>query len=346
MTIFHSCLIPYGLDHRIVETGPSASAPSLPGYNYEHTTRQALDFLETLNTLNHSSSACQEPLTSRTRIGILISCFWPEQYLDNFLNNLLLLENSKRILPIFINAGMEDSSREAIMAIVESDHFFECGYIERQNCTIYEAWNLGIKAFADKVDYFTNFNVDDLRHPLCLEAQAASLDTFLDKHVSITDYLFFFETNLDLKILYQDYIKYSTFTPVVNLRTLTFRNFPHSAPMWRSSIHKNFDLYFDELSSSAADSDLWFRLSHQCHDSFFVISLPLSLYYFNPNGLSTSSNSKGPEESRIYIENHYSKIKALIETTILHRHSKSLDNINQYNLFSLQLAHEVLSEHV
>jgi hypothetical protein len=337
-------LIPYGLDHRIVNKRPIHSLPTFLDYN--HITTQALELLKAFSILKNESSIDIEVHKSEPVIGILISCFWPEQHLKNFLNNLLKLENSKRLVPIFINAGMETSSIEAISVVIESNHFVECGFIEKPGCTIYEAWNVGIKSFVDKVDYFTNFNVDDLRHPLCLEVQAASLDTFPEKLVSVTDYLYFFEPSSNLDILYQNYSNYSTLTPVINLRTLTYRNLPHCSPMWRSSIHQNFGLYFDELSCSAADSQFWFLFSDMCYDGFFVISLPLSLYYYNPVGLSTSPQSKGHVESKIYLQNHYSKLKSRITTNVRKELSKSVQNIEQYNLYSLRQAFEALSAHV
>ena len=340
-------LIPTGFNFRKYLQDGSSKISLSSVDNYRQITAQALELLETLKFFKINSPSERVDGAIGPRIGILISCYWPERYLKRFLDNLFSLENPSRLVPIFVNAGMEDISRTTILSILESGHFDEYAFIDKPGCTIYEAWNHGLAAFADKVDYFTNMNIDDLRHPLCLEVQAAVLDAFPEKQVAITDYLFFFEGDSDDKALYESYISRLAYTPLVNSRTLTFRNFPHSAPMWRSSVHGIHDIgFFDGSSCSAGDADFWFRLSHVYPNAFFVISQPLSLYYFNPQGLSTSPNSKGSREHRIYIKNHYSRLKAKMDKVDISPIAKALHQAHPNNLLPLYLAIEELKANV
>lgn len=346
MTSARTCLIPYGIDHRLVHADQHKVSSDGNDHEYNQVTSEALDFLRVLSALNAGDSINHKRSSGNTRIGVLISCFWPEQYLGCFLDNLVLLNRSKRIVPIVINAGMSPSSKESILRTLDSGQFVDYGFIEKIDSTIYDAWNSGIEAFVERVDYFTNFNVDDRRHPLCLEVLAAALDTFQEKQVAVTDYLYFFEANTDLALLYFGYLKTCTFTPLVNSRTLTFANYPHSGPMWRSSIHKKNKIYFDGSSISAGDADFWLRVSQYCDDAFYVISIPLNLYYFNPEGLSTSLQSAGPEEMEIYKRRHSTKLKAILEERSSDFYARIPNNILDYNLFSFQLAAEALTQNV
>jgi len=59
--------------------------------------------------------------------------------------------------------------------------------------------------------------------------------------------------------------------------------------MWRKSIHEKYG-YFREDMISAADFDMWLRAASQ-GSKFKKISETLSLYYKNPCGISTKSET-------------------------------------------------------
>ena len=90
------------------------------------------------------------------------------------------------------------------------------------------------------------------------------------------------------------------------MRSLIDRNFPHSGPMWRRSLNdKHICGLFDEKFKSAGDAEFWYRVSRRHPNSFATISLPLSLYYQNPKGLSTKPKTQGPEEHSAASKEHY-----------------------------------------
>jgi len=62
-------------------------------------------------------------------------------------------------------------------------------------------------------------------------------------------------------------------------------NSPHCAPMWRRSLHDRFG-YFDESYTSAGDYEFWVRCAMR---GAVLKGIPdlLTLYYQNPNGMST-----------------------------------------------------------
>lgn len=286
-----------GMAHRF-RSATSQTTPS-PNY-YQQLSEQASSLLSTLQTI--------QPRTyGQGNIGILISCYKPEEHIDGFLSNLLGLESQNRLVPVVINAGMTEACARKIQSTLANADFFDYHFIDDPGCGIYKAWNLGIDILGNSVEFITNFNVDDRRHPLCLDVQAEYLNAFPHCKVAITDYTFFFEIKRDIVDLYSLNSDNRTLIPVVNERTLVDRNFPHSSPLWRRSLHHKQDCgLFNGDFSVSGDAEFWYRVSRMHSDAFSVISIPLSLYYQNPSGLSTRPDTIGLSEHVRSTMDHYS----------------------------------------
>lgn len=243
------------------------------------------------------------------RIGVLISCYKPEKYIKNFLDNLNSMEYKNRIVPIFINASMTSDCKKLIIKQVRNA-FEDFLFLDRPKSGIYNAWNEGVKAIGSKVEFLTNFNVDDKRHPLTFAIQAEYLKAFKHKNVVTTDYIYFFRDHKSLKEMFNRYSENATKIPTINSRTLLDRNFPHSGPMWRRRLHDADDCdLFDENYKSAGDAEFWYRVSRKHESGFGIISIPLSLYYQNPNGLSTRPETIGASEHEKASIDHYLYLK-------------------------------------
>ncbi|WP_413359234.1 hypothetical protein [Prochlorococcus sp. MIT 1201] len=296
----------HGLSYRYLNV--LSKSEKVDSNYYSDLSRQASRYLKLLKDIDMQSAArdWQPKQSSNRKIGILISCFNPEPYIQGFLENIQQISIRERVIPVFINAGMSRECRNLITAETKNAGFADSIFIDKPGCKIYEAWNLGIEALSNRVDFLTNFNVDDRRHPLCIEVQSSYLETFSDKQVAITDYLYFSNPNQSLEKIVSHSHQYRTNIPVVNKRTLVDRNFPHSSPMWRYSLHGEASCQmFDSSYTSAGDADFWYRVSRENKNAFGVISIPLSFYYNNPNGLSTRPQTIGLQEHQRSTINHY-----------------------------------------
>ena len=198
-----------------------------------------------------------------------------------------------------------------------------------------------MEALGDRVEFITNFNVDDRRHPLCLDVQAECLNAFRDKDVAVTDYTYFFKPSRSLPELYAVNSKRTTALPTINARTLIDRNLPHASPLWRSSLHQSSQCgMFDESYHSAGDADFWYRVSRRNKNAFAVISIPLSLYYHNPHGLSTRPETAGQSEHSRCTHAQYQhlmdQIDAVAKPSFLREHLQkgTPENLQIYALAS------------
>ena len=254
------------------------------------------------------------------KIGILISCYRPEAFVHGFLKNLGELATPERLIPVVINAGMSAECEETFRQGLAEGGFHQYHLLDMPGSGIYEAWNVGIEALGNSVEFITNFNVDDRRHPLCLNAQADCLNAFPGKQVAITDYCYFFKSEQHTKDLYAFNSENITLIPTVNQRTLLDRNFPHSSPLWRRSLHlANHAGLFNPTYQSAGDAEFWYRVSQMYPNSFTVISIPLSLYYQNPKGLSTRPQTDGLIEHQRCTQDHYNWIVERIDRAVSER---------------------------
>ena len=291
-----------------------------------HETKQLLRTFKAIDPSHHGEG----------KIGILISCYRPEAFVHDFLKNLAELATPERLIPVVINAGMSAECEETFRQSLAEGGFHQYHLLNRPGIGIYEAWNVGIEVLGNTVEFITNFNVDDRRHPLCLNAQAECLNTFPSKQVAITDYCYFFKSEQHTKDLYASNSGNITLIPTVNQRTLIDHNFPHSSPLWRRSLHlpNNVGL-FDATYQSAGDAEFWYRVSQMHPNAFKVISIPLSLYYQNPKGLSTRPQTIGVIEHQRCTKDHYNWIVESIDSAASERFTEK--HLNIHNSEHLQL---------
>jgi hypothetical protein len=147
---------------------------------------------------------------------------------------------------------------------------------------IYAVWNMVCRAAV--TPYITNANVDDRLYPKCLEKHVALLDEKpeIDLAYCKNRCTVIRNDDIDAKIRRGSYPTYK-FDPKRMLRG----NLPHNHPVWRKSLHDKFG-YFDDTIYSAADWEFWLRCVAG-GSQFELIPEFLGLYYWNPDGISTSN---------------------------------------------------------
>jgi hypothetical protein len=315
-----------GLSYRMISKSPTeglvgSAANGNQAQHYQATTRQARELQKSLRSIRSRTQGSMDTgigaADNEDKVGIIISCFHPERYLNGFLSNLKELENPQRLIPVIVNAGMSEEAERKIRTALDTDHFHQSHFITALGSGIYEAWNIAIEAAGESVLYLTNFNVDDRRHPLCLDVQADALKTFPNRQLVVTDYLYFFTPKESIVDLYEENRANGTQIPVINKRTIVYRNLPHSSPMWRQSLHRPEDCgMFNKSYRSAGDADFWYRVSQRHENPAEVVSIPLSLYYNNPSGLSTRPATAGEWEHKICSDPHYLKLMDAIDIAL------------------------------
>ena len=163
---------------------------------------------------------------------------------------------------------------------------------------IYDAWNLGVRMA--RGEYITSTNVDDLRRNDSLELQAGTLDSLPFVDVVYQDFFYSWESGLH----YEEVARFGfkSNLPVVTAYSLMDFNAPHNAPMWRKRLHDELG-YFNTSYKSAGDYEFWIRCL-LANKSFFKLNDPHVVYYYNPDGISTTADSRGAQEVQAILKEY------------------------------------------
>ena len=159
----------------------------------------------------------------------------------------------------------------------------------REKIGIYKTWNALIQL--SEARWITNANVDDLRlpHAFCRQAffaQQSQADiTYADFYISSQPW-----EALDATP------KWVSSLPDFKIQDLIVKslNFPHCAPLWRRGLHEELGGFNEELISSG-DAEFWARCLRR-EKKFVKFGEATTVYFHNPEGLSTSIRSKGRME--------------------------------------------------
>ncbi len=153
---------------------------------------------------------------------------------------------------------------------------------------IYSAWNLAIQQGTG--DFITNLNADDLRLPHAICRHAAFL-VGVDADGSYGDFALTHNHPLT-NYPPEDRVILSSLGPF-DLETLIYesQNFMHCAPMWKRELHDRFGM-FDGALVSSGDTEFWLRCL-AAGASFEHFPSPTVIYFYNPQGLSSSFSSTG-----------------------------------------------------
>jgi glycosyltransferase involved in cell wall biosynthesis len=157
--------------------------------------------------------------------------------------------------------------------------------------TLYDAWNIGIKAAHGK--YITNANSDDRHHPRAYEIMANILDgrpdidlVYHNSFITWEDksYAEFVEQNQNTDLVpgrevgKPGYFAWADYSKGALARGCFIG--PH--PMWRRSLHQTHG-YFNVAFKSAGDYDFWLRVAGE--RNFFHVPMFLGLYHANEHGI-------------------------------------------------------------
>ncbi len=233
------------------------------------------------------------------RVSAIASLYRGRRYLEAFLENMVSQSIFDQSELIIIDANSPEGEEEIIrryQAVYPNIVYQRMNY----RIGIYDAWNEGVRLARGA--YLTNTNLDDLRRRDSLELQAAALDAHDFADVVYQDFYYSFDGELDFEAVAA--FGFKSDLPIVTPNNLLCFNSPHNAPMWRARLHRELGP-FDISYRSAGDYEFWLRCA-LAGKRFFKINDPHVVYFQNPEGISTSPETRGVQESR-RLRRHYAR---------------------------------------
>lgn len=226
------------------------------------------------------------------KLSLITSLYNADQFIEPFLKNITSTRLFSRCELIIVDADSPGNELNIIKAF--QNEFSNIKYVKTEKrIGIYEAWNFAIRMA--QAPYLSNANVDDLHCRNHFSTLIKFLDSNTEIKVAYGNFYYSIEPNIYPWMAKKINIKSKL--PLTTKHNLLDFNAPHCTPIWRKSIHNEIG-YFDEKFKSAGDWEFWLRAA-KCNQKFGQIQKPLSIYYLNPKGISTSSDSRDSIEQRM-----------------------------------------------
>lgn len=241
---------------------------------------------------------------STYEISVIVSVYRPGLMFDSLLGNIYEQTIFSRAEVILVLVDPLDSEMiEAQTFAIENPNVVL--QVVESRITIYEAWNLAVKASSAAL--ITNMNVDDLRSNDSLEIQVKYMKSHPWTDVGYQDVYFMLDRDLDWASVVNIGAKSKLFAVTLIELAWFGINPPHNGPVWKRELHSRYGL-FDETLKSAGDYEFWMRIATA--KSVFT-KMPKSTvgYFMNPMGMSTSQDSPSTEEERALQEKYRKKVE-------------------------------------
>jgi len=219
------------------------------------------------------------------KVTVITSIFRGKEYLPSFLENVLEQTAFEECEWYLLDAASPDDEFSVIEPYLTHKNI----RYERLDLDpgIYACWNYMINN--SDSEYITNANIDDRLFPNSIEKHIKELDKNPDYDLAYSENIMTYEPNA----LYQYYLDGNPFILYpggpFNRQDMLIRNYPHSHPMWRRSLHDRFGT-FEEKYRSAGDYEFWLRCLHGGVKDFLYMNDILGIYYHNPVGISTKES--------------------------------------------------------
>jgi len=224
------------------------------------------------------------------KVSIITSVYKGDLFIKGFMENIVQQTIFDQCELIIINANSPGNEEAVISEYLKK--YPEIVYVKLdKDPGLYNVWNLGIKMA--KAEYITNANVDDRFEKNTYEL----FSNFLDKNPQIDlVYSDFIITDKPNETFEKFSVKKNIKIREFSLENLMGSCLPNNHPMWRKSMHDKYG-FFDGKYKSSGDFEMWIRAALS-GSVFKKIEGIHSLYYYNPNGISTVHNSPMAEETR------------------------------------------------
>jgi len=253
------------------------------------------------------------------KITISCSVYDGDKYIKSFLEDITKQTIFDSCELIIVNANSPGNEEEIINEYCKK---FDNIIYKRLDyrATTTEVINMVINDLSSG-EFITFGCVDDRRNHNCLEIQAKHL--MFNNNISLV-YGDCLQTTVSNETFEKNSSKNKLYEHSLNKfsKENMIKCLPGPIPMWRLKVHKEVGL-FKEKYNFANDWDMWLRMV-DAGLKFKKISCPLGLYYFNPDGRSTSVN------------NFKNKIKEEAELFLKFKHIFGERNFNKYKNHFLQ----------
>lgn len=242
-------------------------------------------------------------------ISVIISAYNSEKFIETRLLNLINQTIFDKIEVIIIDSGSMQNEQKIVMPFLTKYSNIRYFRTEERE-SIYKAWNRGIRL--SKGEFITNANCDDMLVKDALHILSKYLQenprialVYGDQYITHTPYLDYYQIN-DKKLY-----KFPDFNRILQLEYCLIG----SQPLWRSSLHFEDNIWFNEKYEICGDHE--FELNISQYYEMYHIKIPLGSFYKSVKKEnkeyqnSTQTLAEGHEISEIYTQKYINDISVI-----------------------------------
>lgn len=233
----------------------------------------------------------------KPKVSFFGTIFKQKEFLHNYFLNLLNIEGFDKCELILVVPDTYDEEEKAIYRHYQSHKNIKVTFTPR-NHGIYDSWNMGIKQCQS--DILCNANADDRKLPNCLE----DIERYIKSGVDVV-YGDYFVADNRAQLEFPFSCGRRSVLPEFTIEGLIKYCLPGHSPFWNRRIFDSRG--FRQDFGSAGDLDFWLRACRS-GATFKKLNKLLSVYYFNPSGLSTNKDGEVKRQAvEQEIKRQYSK---------------------------------------
>lgn len=233
------------------------------------------------------------------KITFITSLYKGRKYINNFLSNITNLDLFETTEVLIYDANSPENEFDIIAPYL--DKFKNIKYIKlNKNYSPSEIHNFAIKESTG--EFLTTSPVDDIREKNYIRTMIRNLIN-VDEDVVLV-YGDTLQTNKE-----NETFENNTATSLYEHSKENFskenmiKSLPGPMPVWKKSVHNVIGYYREDLKYPI-DWEMWLRMVKN-NFKFKKINKIVGLYYYNPNGLTTSNDNvkiKLKEEAKVFFE--------------------------------------------
>jgi hypothetical protein len=215
-----------------------------------------------------------------------------QRYLENVLDQHMFLQTEHVIVYSEWHEFFDNFKKYSNFILVKED----------RRLGVYNAWNIGIKNAS--TDYVTNWNIDDIRHPINTKIKydllsKNNIDLAYNYYTGVSDDTINFYSENWLK---NGYIPYPDDYHNIVLHACM----AGPDPMWKKQLHDKVGYFDYENFNTIGDWEMWIRFVVVANAKFKLIPEVLCIYLDHENTVSRT-NLKKVEDEKIKLSQKYMK---------------------------------------
>ena len=242
------------------------------------------------------------PPVELPKVTVFCPIYNAEKYIENFLVDIKKQTFFDSCELIIINANSPQNEEKHILPFMKENKNVVYKKLDYR-ATVMETENMAIQMATGK--FFAQACVDDVHHPEYIEVLSKHLHFSDDVDLVYSDCL---QTTKPLETFCDNSSNGQKYEHSINdfTRENMIKCLPGPMPMWKLSVHEKAG-HFNEKMKYAGDWDMFLRMVDN-NSKFKKIDTPLGLYYYNSEGLSTSSEyaaERIKEEATVFFQNKH-----------------------------------------